>query len=183
MTCHAFFFFFCRLNWASCERAVGDFTIPDVTTTFGDVVVEVVLEPGGGADPQRASSEPTSPVLGGTTDVGTVTLSSAAVETDFGNDLGLGNDEATDFSFAGGFEFPFLGTSYTNVFVSSNGLLSFDSGVTDGDWAPIDPATIGECNWHILSVMNKQARQSRRGVLCTILFAGVVGRRLTRRCS
>ena len=44
---------------------------------------------------------------------------------------GVSDDSSTSASFAGGFTFPFFGTSYSGGFCNGNGSFSFNSGTTD----------------------------------------------------
>jgi hypothetical protein len=95
-----------------------------VPSNQGNVVVEVRLS----SSPRiLGSSDPTAPVAGGVTNVGTIVAATPRFQNDYGDDLRLDDDEAERVSFASGFRFPFYGTTYSQVFVSSNGRLTFSS--------------------------------------------------------
>lgn len=57
-----------------------------------------------------------------------VALSDAAFDSVLGADLGLPNEGTTQIAFTGGFVFPFFGLNHTDVFVNSNGNLTFGQG-------------------------------------------------------
>ena len=64
-----------------------------------------------------------------TADLGTFKVVLAAVETNLGTRLNLLDDDSASVPL--GFAFPFLGTTYTSVFVNSNGTLTFGGPNTD----------------------------------------------------
>lgn len=60
-----------------------------------------------------------------------VALSNAALDSVLGADLGLPDEGTSQVTFTGGFSFPFFGSNYTDVFVNSNGNLTFGQGDPD----------------------------------------------------
>ncbi len=54
-----------------------------------------------------------------------VTLLPLAFDTDFGTDLNAGDDTNHEITFTGGFTFPFFGTTWTKVWIRSNGNVTF----------------------------------------------------------
>jgi len=101
----------------------GGFELIDVPTVRGDIVVSARLGELSG------SSAPAFPVPDGITDVGTIRLTSARFEPDFGTNLFQGDDDFDAIDL--GFSFPFYGTGQTRLFVGSNGFITFGSGDTD----------------------------------------------------
>jgi hypothetical protein len=99
----------------------------------------------------------------------TLTRQSGALNTNLGTSLSLTDDAAQQMSFQGGFQFPFFGSSYSSVFVNSDGNITFgqsdtastDRGVTrfnsgppriGGFFADLNPETSpGSVNFNQLS--------------------------------
>jgi hypothetical protein len=102
----------------------GRFSIAAVPSNQGNIVVEVRLS---GSSRVIGTSDPRPPVSGGVTDVGTIVAATPRFENDFGSDLRLDDDDAVRVAFPSGFRFPFYGNLYSQVFVSSNGRLTFSS--------------------------------------------------------
>jgi len=64
----------------------------------------------------------------------TITHQSASVNQDLGTKLTLTDDDTREIAFAGAFRFPYFGTTYSSVFINSDGNLTF----TEGDTASTD---------------------------------------------
>jgi len=60
----------------------------------------------------------------------TLTRQSGTLNTNLGTSLSLTDDAARQISFQGGFQFPFFGSSYSSVFVNSDGNITFGQGDT-----------------------------------------------------
>ena len=60
----------------------------------------------------------------------TLTRQSGTLNTNLGSSLSLTDDAAQQMSFQGGFQFPFFGSSYSSVFVNSDGNITFGQGDT-----------------------------------------------------
>lgn len=104
----------------------GSFSIADVPTILGDIVVMASAEIAG--QQLFGNSTATGSVRAGTTDVGIIVLAACSFEPDLGVNL-FQSDDDTDFvAFSGGFVFPYLGTVRTGIFVNSNGNMTFDFG-------------------------------------------------------
>ena len=76
-----------------------------------------------------------TPVPGGVTDIGVITLTPAVAvfENQLGTLLSQSDDTFTSIPFTGGFSFPFYGQSRTTAFVGSNGYVTFTGG--DGTYS------------------------------------------------
>ncbi len=105
--------------------AEGRFQIVGVPTVLGNLVVQASYTPASGL-PASGSSGAVAPVLGGTTDMGTVTLIEAAWEPNFGTLWTTCDDCFTQRTLP--FPFPFYGTSQTIGFIGSNGYITFGGG-------------------------------------------------------
>lgn len=103
----------------------GRFQIVGVPTVLGNLVVQVVYTPASGL-PSNGSSAAVAPVLGGTTDIGTITLIEASWETNLGTLWTTCDDCFTQRTLP--FSFPFYGTPQTIAFVGSNGYITFGAG-------------------------------------------------------
>ncbi len=108
----------------------GTFMVHQVPTHLGNV--QVVATGTMNTQPLFGLSASIPPIGTGTTDVGTVTLGAPHFEEDFvGKPFILGNNNFALVPFTHDFTFPFFGTTYSEVYVNSNGRLTFASG--DGD--------------------------------------------------
>lgn len=103
----------------------GVFRIMNVPTVVGDIVVTVSATDGNGL-PQTGASASVTPLRGGETSVGSVTVVSARFERQYGTLWTYCDDCASDFPIT--FSFPFYGASFSTAFVSTNGYLTFGGG-------------------------------------------------------
>lgn len=101
----------------------GTFSIYNVPTVRGNIVANARLE---GTTVLTGSSAAFAPVRGGVTNVGTITISEAVFEENLGTFLSSCDDCA--FLRALPFPFPFYGTTWNEVYVGTNGFLTFGSG-------------------------------------------------------
>ena len=159
-----------------------------------EIVVEV-LRPG--SSRVIGTSDPTPPVPGGITDVGTILAARFGFETDLGDDLDLDDDEAERVTFGSGFVFPLYGSRYGQVFVSSNGRLTFsfaddeeEESVSEFDTQPgvaalfadLDPEggnggvfVLQEADRLVVTFREVVVRRSRRDTFQVILYdTGVI---------
>jgi hypothetical protein len=106
----------------------GRFTLQNVPTIRGNIVAHAsaILD----EVPLRGSSAARAPVRGGVTDVGTITVSEAVFETQYGASLAQCDDCWVQVDLP--FEFPFFGQNYPTVYFDGNGRVSFGFG--DSDW-------------------------------------------------
>lgn len=103
----------------------GSFNIPGVPTARGNIIASAQFtQPNG--QTLTGSSPATPPVLGGVTNVGTITLTQANFETNFGTKLVACDDCFSQRTLP--FPFPFFGTNRTTAFVSNNGNIGFNFG-------------------------------------------------------
>ena len=116
------------LGRAGATGADGRFSIPNVPTVQGNLVVTASFTPPGGLT-LTGTSAPTPPVRGGTTDVGDIVVLPVAFENNFGT-LVLRTDDGF-VTRALPFGFSFYGANRTQVFVNNNGHLTFNSGEGD----------------------------------------------------
>ena len=69
-----------------------------------------------------------------------VTFAAPSVDPVIGSALSLGDDDTTEVSFGGMFSFPFLGNSYSSIFVNSDGNITLGAG--DSASTPRDAARL-----------------------------------------
>ncbi len=105
--------------------ADGHFALVGVPTVLGNLVVQASDTPPGGV-PRTGSSAAVPPVLGGTTDIGEITLIEASFEPDYGTFWTTCDDCFTQRSLP--FTFPFYGVNQSTAFVGSNGYITFGGG-------------------------------------------------------
>jgi Carboxypeptidase regulatory-like domain len=117
------------LGRTSSTGADGTFSIANVPTVQGNLIVSASFTPPGGPA-LTGTSAPTPPVRGGTTNVGDIVLIPALFEPDLGT-LVLRQDDGS-VTRALPFSFSYYGNTYNQVFVSNNGNLSFN--VANGDF-------------------------------------------------
>lgn len=103
----------------------GAFSIYGVPTVRGNITATARYAAADGTQ-LTGSSAPIPPVRGGVTDVGTITAVSAVWETSYGTFLSNCDDCAYNRTLP--FTFNFYGHAYTNVFVGTNGYLTFNAG-------------------------------------------------------
>lgn len=111
--------------------ADGSFAIPNVPTVRGDIVA--VAEVMRGGERFSGTSPTVSPVRGGITDVGTFQIAAQRFETQIGALIARAAFGSLDDGFAVvslPFPFTFYGTEQTQVYVGTNGYLTFGSGDT-----------------------------------------------------
>ncbi len=172
--------------------ADGRFSMASPTSQ--EIVVEVRRP---GSSRVIGTSDPTPPVPGGVTDVGTILAARFGFENDLGLDLDLEDDEAERVTFGSGFVFPFYGSRYGQVFVSSNGRLTFsfaddeeDESVSAFDTQPgiaplfadLDPEggnggvfVLQEADRLVVTFREVVVRQNRRDTFQVILYdTGVI---------
>ncbi len=103
----------------------GSFSIPSVPTVLGNIQINASFTPPGGAT-LSGTSAAFPPVLGGVTNVGTIQLIPASFNTNFGTLVSRCDD--CNYAYTLPFAFPFYGVNRTQVFVGTNGYLTFNSG-------------------------------------------------------
>ncbi len=69
-----------------------------------------------------------TPVRGGETNLGEIIVQNSFFDDEYGANLYQGDDDYDYVSFVDGFTFPFFGSTYTGVYVGSNGRLMFEYG-------------------------------------------------------
>ncbi|MBI5192337.1 MAG: hypothetical protein HZA08_02715 [Nitrospirae bacterium] len=104
----------------------GTFSISGVPTVQGNIIVSASATINGAN--LIGSSASVQSVPSGTTDVGDVVIVEAYFETQLGSNLIQSDDTYLYVAFPTGFTFPFYGQNYTDVYVSSNGRLTFNYG-------------------------------------------------------
>jgi hypothetical protein len=105
--------------------ADGRFSIGDVPTVLGNLVLQASWTPAGGAT-RNGASAPTPPVPGGITDVGRISVIDVRFETEYGTLWTTCDDCSTPRNLP--FPFPFYGTAQTVAYVGTNGYVTFGSG-------------------------------------------------------
>ena len=110
--------------------ADGSFSIPGVPTVSGPISVSASLTSNGVT--LSGSSLAVPPVPGGTTNVGTIVISQAAFQTQFGTLIDQCDDCFQQVTLP--FPFPYFGQTYTSIYVNNNGNLTFANG--DSTYAP-----------------------------------------------
>ncbi|MBS1859361.1 MAG: Ig-like domain-containing protein [Acidobacteria bacterium] len=105
--------------------ADGRFTIVGVPTVQGNIVASARFTDASNTQ-LTGSSAPFAPVRGGTTDVGTISLASAQFEANIGNDVI--NCDDCNYTLTLPFPFPYYGTNQTQLYIGSNGYLTFGHG-------------------------------------------------------
>src|SRR6266481_125578 len=108
----------------------GSFTIASVSTISGNIAVTAAATVNGIA--LRGASSAIPPVRGGTTNEGTIVVSQAGFETDFGTLVAKCDDCVLQEVLP--FPSTFFGQTYNSVFVNNNGNLSFNIG--DSTFSP-----------------------------------------------
>lgn len=103
----------------------GAFSIFGVSTVRGDIVANARLEEGDGTL-LTGSSAAVAPVRGGVTNVGTIVISENVFEENIGTFVSSCDD--CNFLYNLPFPFTFYGTTWNQVFVGTNGYLTFGSG-------------------------------------------------------
>jgi hypothetical protein len=104
--------------------ANGSFSIPSVPTVLGNIQVDASFTANGTTLSGASSSIP--PVLGGVTNVGAIQLVPASFNTNYGTLVSRCDD--CDFVYTLPFNFPYFGTNQTQIFVGTNGYITFGSG-------------------------------------------------------
>ena len=102
--------------------AEADFDAGDIAVIEAD---PTILQPGEAFD-LAGQSVTFTPKPGGGYTIG---IAGGTINPNLGTNLGLGNDASTG-PLALGFTFPFFGTSYTSLFVNSNGYVTFGTAST-----------------------------------------------------
>ena len=115
--------------------ADGRFQIVGVPTVLGHLVLQAQYTPADGIT-RTGSSDATAPVVGGVTDIGTLTLIEALFETNYGTFWTTCDDCSTARALP--FAFPFYGVNQSTAFVGTNGYITFGSG--DSTYAESVPA-------------------------------------------
>ena len=114
----------------------GTFSIVGVPSSQGSIVASAIAIVGG--QELRGRSLGFAPVPGGTTNVGNIVLQSFAYESDIGNLVTFTgpdfNNRATAITLP--FSFTFYGVTYSQVFVGTNGYLTFNAGDTQSSESP-----------------------------------------------
>jgi len=117
------------LGHTGSTGADGTFSIPNVPTVQGNLVVSASFVPPSGPS-LAGSSVPTPPVPGGTTNAGDIIAVPALFENNIGT-LVLQTDDGS-VTRAIPFAFSFYGNTYNQVFVNNNGHLTFN--FAEGDF-------------------------------------------------
>ena len=110
--------------------ADGRFSIQRVPTILGTISVTASITPQGGS-PLSGNSQPALPVLGGTTNAGTIIVTAAQFDPVFGQPVRLCDD--CFYTYTLPFEFPFYGLRHTTAHVGTNGYVTFSEG--DGEYS------------------------------------------------
>jgi protocatechuate 3,4-dioxygenase beta subunit len=113
-------------EWSGQTAADGTFSLPGVVTARGDITVSAEAMIGGRR--YVGASSPAGPVPGGTTAVGTITLQALSFETEIGDLIDpslFGNLDDGSAQIALPFPFSFYGETYTDVYVGTNGYVTF----------------------------------------------------------
>jgi hypothetical protein len=113
-------------EFATQTAADGSFSLANVPTARGPITV--VAEALVGGRRHVGTSQPTEPVPGGTTDVGTITLKALSFEIALGElvpEEDFGNLDDGSALVALPFTFDFYGVAYDEVWVGTNGYLTF----------------------------------------------------------
>lgn len=108
----------------------GSFSIANVPTSLGPISVTASAVLGG--QQLNGISRAVAPAPGGIVNVGNVLLQPAHLETEIGNLITFAGPSFDDRSAAVAlpFSFTYYGVTYTQVFVGTNGYLTFGSGST-----------------------------------------------------
>jgi hypothetical protein len=117
------------LGHTAVTAADGSFSIPNVPTVQGNIVVNASFTPANGT-PLAGSSASTPPVPGGATNVGDIVVIPALFENNIGTLVLQQDDGSVDVPLP--FAFPLYGNTYTQVFANNNGNLTFN--FADGDY-------------------------------------------------
>ena len=112
-------------NLASVSGADGRFSIPNVPTVLGPVIVNATATVSGSVV-ISGSSAPIAAVRGGNTAVGDITAISAAFETNYGTVVTTCDDCFVQRNLP--FPFTYYGQTYTTAYVGSNGYITFGNG-------------------------------------------------------
>ena len=105
--------------------ADGSFEIVGVPTVLGNLVVQAQYTPPGELV-RTGASNPTAPVLAGTTDVGTIAVIDVRFETNYGVFWTGADDTFTPRALP--FPFSFYGVPQTTGYVGTNGYITFGAG-------------------------------------------------------
>ena len=103
----------------------GSFEIVGVPTVLGNLVIQAQYTPPGGLV-RTGASNPTAPVLAGTTDIGTFAVIDVRFETQYGVFWTGADDTFTQRTLP--FPFSFYGVAQTTGYVGTNGYITFGSG-------------------------------------------------------
>ena len=111
----------------------GTFSIAHAPTVTGSIIVDATDTVGGVQ--LRGSSFAIPAVRGGTTNVGTIVISQAVFQTNFGTLIAQCDDCVSQQTLP--FPFTYFGQTYTSIFVSNNGNIGFN--FADGTYTPTVP--------------------------------------------
>jgi hypothetical protein len=103
----------------------GAFSIFSVPTVRGDIVANIRFTAAGGTQ-LTGSSAPVPPNRGGVTDVGTIVAIDAAYEQNIGTFVSSCDD--CNYLYNLPFPFTFYGVTYSQVYVGTNGYVTFTGG-------------------------------------------------------
>ena len=114
----------------------GSFSIVGVPSSQGSIVAIASAVVSG--EPLRGASISVAPVPGGTTNVGTILIRNVSYETAIGNLVNFGSGDFNNRSIAITlpFSFTFYGVTYSQVFVGTNGYLTFGAASTVSTESP-----------------------------------------------
>jgi hypothetical protein len=112
---------------AGQSGAGGAFTLTGVPTVAPITCSASATDAQG--TPLLGGSATVAPVLGGVTAVGPIIIAESLFITDLGTNTNLGDDQAVLVNLP--FPFPFMGQTYTQVFLNTNGSLTFGKGSID----------------------------------------------------
>ncbi len=105
--------------------ADGRFSISGVATVTGNVFASATFVRADGVTLSGASAS-VPPVRGGVTDVGTIVVTQAQFETNFGTLIAVCDDCSVFRNLP--FPFTFFGHAYTSMFINNNGHITFNFG-------------------------------------------------------
>ena len=119
------------LDMTASSDVDGRFAIIDLPTIAGDIQCSVTFTT---ATNQTLTGRSTAvaPVRGGTSDMGTIIARPSRFETELGTNLQQTQDDFDLVPFTQGFTFPYAGLDRTEIYVNSNGNLTFEAGDSNG---------------------------------------------------
>ncbi len=107
----------------------GTFSFPNISTSRGMIRLFATFT---ATSPQLSGFSAVIPLIpNGVADAGQIVVAEAQWEPDLGQPLNHVDDDFSLVTLSQGFTFPFFAQTYTDVYVSSNGRLTFEFGDTE----------------------------------------------------